>query len=186
ESRIVGGTNADINEFPWQASLQTTSDFHFCGASLISQQWLVTAAHCVDGDRSKRVMNQIQSASISDWTIDNVCHWLMGLELDKYIPLFEDKNITGSALLQLDGTKLRTMGVANSKDRELMKKKIKDIKHTMEKEKKMQEKEKKAKEKEQKKASEKEMKLRVKFLKQNKYVVDLKIGNRSGDTVFCR
>ncbi|KAK3083517.1 hypothetical protein FSP39_024554 [Pinctada imbricata] len=104
---------------------------------------------------SKRVMNQIQSASISDWTIDNVCHWLMGLELDKYIPLFEDKNITGSALLQLDGTKLRTMGVASSKDRELMKKKIKDIKQTMEKEKKMQEKEKKAKEKEQKKQAKK-------------------------------
>ncbi|KAK3083387.1 hypothetical protein FSP39_021367, partial [Pinctada imbricata] len=58
-SRIVGGTNADINEFPWQASLQTTSGFHFCGASLISQQWLVTAAHCVDGDSLLEILHSI-------------------------------------------------------------------------------------------------------------------------------
>jgi hypothetical protein len=46
---------------------------------------------------------------------------------------------------------LQTMGIASSKDRDLLKKKIKEIKTGMEKEKKIQEKERKAKEKEQKK-----------------------------------
>ena len=36
-------------EFPWQASLQWL-DEHNCGASLISDTWLITAAHCVYGD----------------------------------------------------------------------------------------------------------------------------------------
>ncbi|XP_062609178.1 neurabin-1-like isoform X2 [Saccostrea cucullata] len=104
-----------------------------------------------DKSSSKRQVNQFQSGSISEWSVENVAHWLMLLELEKYIPLFAEKNITGPQLIQLDGTKLKTMGIASSKDRDLLKKKIKEIKTGMEKEKKIQEKERKAKEKEQKK-----------------------------------
>lgn len=47
------------------------------------------------------------------------------------------------------------MGIVNSKDRELLKKRIKELKAATEKEKKQQEKERKAKEKEQKKQQKK-------------------------------
>ncbi|NWI12662.1 TM11C protease, partial [Crypturellus soui] len=44
--RIVGGlTSAETGDWPWQASLQY-NNIHRCGATLISNTWLVSAAHC--------------------------------------------------------------------------------------------------------------------------------------------
>ncbi|XP_038614700.1 transmembrane protease serine 11C-like [Tachyglossus aculeatus] len=43
--RIAGGLDAQEGEWPWQASLKQ-NNVHRCGATLISNSWLVTAAHC--------------------------------------------------------------------------------------------------------------------------------------------
>ncbi|CAF3197292.1 unnamed protein product [Rotaria socialis] len=46
--RIVGGTASLRGDWPWIVSMQRNGN-HFCGASLINDEWLITAAHCVVG-----------------------------------------------------------------------------------------------------------------------------------------
>jgi len=49
--RIVSGQNADEHEYPWQISMHHNAyDMHACGGSLVTDQWVVTAAHCVAGN----------------------------------------------------------------------------------------------------------------------------------------
>ncbi|KFZ83108.1 trypsin [Amycolatopsis sp. MJM2582] len=47
---IVGGVDA-TETYTFMASMQTKSGDHNCGASLIAPEWLVTAAHCVEGEQ---------------------------------------------------------------------------------------------------------------------------------------
>ncbi|EPY72385.1 transmembrane protease serine 11B [Camelus ferus] len=44
-NRIVNGKKAVGGAWPWQASMQWKGQ-HYCGASLISSRWLLSAAHC--------------------------------------------------------------------------------------------------------------------------------------------
>ncbi|XP_060634583.2 plasma kallikrein [Anolis sagrei] len=48
--RIVGGENASLAEWPWQVSLHVklSTQSHICGGSIISDQWILTAAHCTE------------------------------------------------------------------------------------------------------------------------------------------
>ncbi|KAG8201093.1 hypothetical protein JTE90_028763 [Oedothorax gibbosus] len=49
--RIVGGTPTRLGQHPWMVSLREEFDYRFehaCGASILNENWIVTAAHCID------------------------------------------------------------------------------------------------------------------------------------------
>ncbi|XP_063067984.1 transmembrane protease serine 3-like [Engraulis encrasicolus] len=47
-TRVVGGNVSREGQTPWQVSLHYQNQ-HVCGGSIITQQWIITAAHCVSG-----------------------------------------------------------------------------------------------------------------------------------------
>ncbi|KAI4815292.1 hypothetical protein KUCAC02_005442 [Chaenocephalus aceratus] len=52
QDRVVGGSDAFIEDWPWQVSLQQGGQ-HSCGGSLVSPRWVITAAHCFTGSKKE-------------------------------------------------------------------------------------------------------------------------------------
>jgi trypsin len=59
--RIVGGNTAGSGQFRYMVSLRTSINVHFCGGTLFSNRWIVSAAQCTTG-RSMGHINAVIGA----------------------------------------------------------------------------------------------------------------------------
>ena len=56
QARIIGGRETEKHMFPWQCGLvKMKRNFIWCGCTLISDQWVLTARHCTCGEDHKQM-----------------------------------------------------------------------------------------------------------------------------------
>ena len=75
-SRIMGGTSARVEEFPWIALLHelfpnnTLNPCYICGGSLISEEWVLTAAHCLYNRKNLRcIIDYQKTPELYKWIV---------------------------------------------------------------------------------------------------------------------
>ncbi|XP_032108813.1 neurabin-1 isoform X13 [Sapajus apella] len=144
-----GSKNFTFND-DFSPSSTSSADLSGLGAEPktpgISQSLALSSDEILDDGQSPK-HSQCQNRAVQEWSVQQVSHWLMSLNLEQYVSEFSAQNITGEQLLQLDGNKLKALGMTASQDRAVVKKKLKEMKMSLEKARKAQEKMEKQREK---------------------------------------
>ncbi|MCB9150838.1 MAG: trypsin-like serine protease [Caldilineaceae bacterium] len=74
---IVGGTVAEPGSWPWQVSLvdadiEDNYYAHLCGGTLIADDWVLTAAHCVERREAEEIEVLVGQQRLSDTTGERI------------------------------------------------------------------------------------------------------------------
>ncbi|MEJ1280936.1 hypothetical protein NN561_011883 [Cricetulus griseus] len=74
----------------------------------LSQSLALSSDEILDDGQSPKHSQSLNRA-VHEWSVQQVSHWLMSLNLDQYVSEFSAQSITGEQLLQLDGNKLKAL-----------------------------------------------------------------------------
>lgn len=99
-TKIVGGEDAPAGAWPWQVSLQS-SGRHFCGGSLINNEWILTAAHCFPNTQSQLTV-RLGYQSLQSINANGVSRSVS--QIIKHPQYNSDTNNNDIALLRLSST----------------------------------------------------------------------------------
>ncbi|CAN7986334.1 unnamed protein product, partial [Ixodes hexagonus] len=69
-ARIINGTEAAQGDWPWMAALYTEKDKYRCGGTLISSEYVVTAAHCFPDMDIGFLSVRLGSTNKTNFTVD--------------------------------------------------------------------------------------------------------------------
>ncbi|KAJ6216447.1 hypothetical protein RDWZM_007604 [Blomia tropicalis] len=97
--------------------------------------------------QSSQQMNSLESISdhstshtnpfpITDWSVLDIVEFMHQIHLGCYAKRFQDENITGARFIQLDSAQLKALGIINGVERSLVKKKIKEFRQSLDKDRK--------------------------------------------------
>jgi len=67
EKRIVGGQFSKPHAYPWLVGIKLNGK-HICGGSIIAQQWILTAAHCLFDGSGKPWLVSDLSVAVGDFS----------------------------------------------------------------------------------------------------------------------
>jgi secreted trypsin-like serine protease len=96
QPKIVGGSNASISQYPWQAAVVASGSGNaqprqFCGGSLVTSRIVITAAHCVDGMSPAGVEVVLGRTSLSSGEGTEVAAQALSVQSNyNHAPLFSD------------------------------------------------------------------------------------------------